>query len=286
MSLTIHNEILRASFSPTGAEWTSLIDKRDGLEHLWQGDPSVWAGQAPILFPVIGVQSNDAIRVDGASFPHPKHGFFRRSLCSVVRHVGHEIVFELRSDALTRTHYPFDFVFRVGYSLDGDTLTHTFEVENTSDRPMPFHLGGHPAFQLFGASYLEFDQPETASIFGVTATGLLSPHSKPYLNDESRIRITAETFVPDALVFKSLKSRGIELGFEHHSKRIRVDYADFPYLGIWAKPGAPYVCIEPWIGCADTEGREVDFAQKEAVAWAQPGETRVIRFSVTLINEW
>ncbi len=284
MNLTIHNHTLRASFSPIGAEWTSLIDRHDDRELLWQGDPSVWAGQAPILFPVIGVQSGDAIRVDGASYPHPKHGFFRKRVCSVRRHVDHEIVFELRSDAETLAQYPFEFAFRVGYSLDGSTLTHTFEVENTGDRPMPFHLGGHPAFQLFGDSYIDFDEPETASIYDVSPTGLLTADSKPYLNNESRIRITPSTFVPDALVFKSLKSKGVELGFEHSTRRIRVDFPDFPYLGIWAKPGAPYVCIEPWIGCADTVGREVDFAQKEAVAWAQPGETRVIRFSVTVIN--
>jgi galactose mutarotase-like enzyme len=231
------------------------------------------------------VQSSDAIRVDGASYPHPKHGFFRKRVCSVRRHVGHEIVFELRSDAETLAQYPFEFAFRVGYSLDGNTLKHTFEVENTGDRPMPFHLGGHPAFKLFGESYIDFDEPETASIYGVSPTGLLTADSKPYLNNESRIRITPSTFVPDALVFKSLKSKGVELGFEHSTRRIRVDFQDFPYLGIWAKPGAPYVCIEPWIGCADTVGCEVDFAQKEAVDWAQPGETRVIRFSVTVINE-
>lgn len=235
-------------------------------ELLWQGDPSVWAGQAPILFPVIGVQSHDAIRVDGASYPHPKHGFFRKRVCSVRRHVDHEIVFELRFDAETLAQYPFEFAFRVGYSLDGNTLTHTFEVENTGNRPMPFHLGGHPAFQLFGESFLEFDESETASIYGVAPSGLLTPDSKPYLNGESRIRITPTTFVPDALVFKSLRSTGVELGFGKSGKRIRVDYADFPYLGIWAKPGAPYVCIEPWIGCADTVGQDVDFAQKEAVA--------------------
>jgi galactose mutarotase-like enzyme len=284
MNLTIHNHTLRASFSPIGAEWTSLIDRHDDHELLWQGDPSVWAGQAPILFPVIGVQSGDAIRVDGASYPHPKHGFFRKRVCSVRRHVDHEIVFELRSDAETLAQYPFEFAFRVGYSLDGNTLTHTFEVENTGDRPMPFHLGGHPAFQLFGESYIDFDEPETASIYGVSPTGLLTPDSVPYLNGESRIRITPTTFVPDALVFKSLKSRGVELGFEHSTRRIRVDFPDFPYLGIWAKPGAPYVCIEPWIGCADTVGREVEMAEKENVRILQPGESGRYVFKVTVLS--
>jgi len=284
MNLTIHNDILRLSASSIGAEWTSLIDQRDGSERLWQGDSAWWTGQAPVLFPVIGVQSGDAIRVDGLSYAHPKHGFFRRRACSVVRHVDDEIVFELSSDAETRIHYPFEFNFRVGFRLDGDTVTNFFEVENTGSVPMPFHLGAHPAFHLFGESHVVFDQPETASIFGVTPTGLLTPDSKPYLTHESRIPITPETFVPDALVFKSLRSKGIELISEEHPSKIRVEYEDFPYLGIWAKAGAPYVCIEPWIGCADTEGQDVDFSQKEAVEWAVPGETRRFEYRVSVIS--
>jgi galactose mutarotase-like enzyme len=90
--------------------------------------------------------------------------------------------------------------------------------------------------------------------------------------------------VPDALVFKSLKSRGVELGFEHSTRRIRVDFPDFPYLGIWAKPGAPYVCIEPWIGCADTVGREVEMAEKENVRILQPGECGRFAFNVSVLS--
>lgn len=284
MSLFLHNEHVRARFSAVGAEWTSWVDLRDNRELLWQGDPAIWAGQAPILFPVIGVQANDAIRVDGKVYPHPKHGFFRRRTCEVVTHTGEEIVFELRSDTETRAHYPFDFRFRVRYTLVGTTLTHTFEVENTGSHPMPFHLGGHPAFNLFGTSYLEFDDPETTSIYGIAPTGLLLPDAKPYLNDEQRIPITPTTFVPDALVFKSLASTGIELVSEHSETRIRVEYPDFPYLGLWAKPGAPYVCIEPWIGCADTVGQEGEMADKESIAWAHPGETCVFRFSVSVLE--
>lgn len=284
MSVIVQNEQFRATFSEVGAEWTSWLDVRDGRELLWQGDPAVWAGQAPILFPVIGVQHGDAIRVDGVTYPHPKHGFFRRRTCTVVQQAETEVTFELRSDAQTRSHFPFDFAFRVRYTLDGPTLHHTFEVENTGDRPMPFHLGGHPAFNLFGASYVEFDQPETASIYGISPTGLLLPDATPYLNDERRIPITPATFLPDALVFKSLVSKGIELVSEDSDTRIRVEYQGFPYLGLWAKPGASYVCIEPWIGCADTVGREGEMAEKEAIVWAAPGETRTFRFSVTALQ--
>ncbi len=284
MNPSIHNDILRITISPTGAEWTSLIDLRDGSERLWQGDPTWWKGQAPVLFPVIGVQTNDSIRVDGLSYPHPKHGFFRRHVCSVVRHVEDELVFELRSDAETRIHYPFDFRFRVGFKLEGATVINHFEVENTGTVAMPFHLGAHPAFNLYGESHVEFDKPETVSIFGVTPAGLLTSDSKPYLRNETRIPITPSTFVPDALVFKSLTSNGIELVSEGYPSKIRVEYQDFPYLGIWAKAGAPYVCIEPWIGCADTEGLDVDMRDKEAIRIAQPGGTCTFAYSVSVGN--
>jgi galactose mutarotase-like enzyme len=43
-----------------------------------------------------------------------------------------------------------------------------------------------------------------------------------------------------------------------------VEFPGFPELGIWAKPGAPFVCIEPWYGYADPE-------QPYGDLWNKPG---------------
>ena len=32
---------------------------------------------------------------------------------------------------------------------------------------------------------------------------------------------------------------------------IELDFTGFPYLALWSKKGAPFVCIEPWQNTAD-----------------------------------
>ena len=54
MIYTIENEFLRVSAEDDGAQLSSVELKENGKEFLWQGDPSVWYGRAPVLFPIIG----------------------------------------------------------------------------------------------------------------------------------------------------------------------------------------------------------------------------------------
>lgn len=281
--MVIQNDDILIRVDPLGAEWRSFIDKRTGSELLWQGDPAYWAGQAPVLFPVIGSQVDGCIRVDGVSYPHPKHGFIRRRMTTPIRHVSDELAFELASDAESKTHYPFDFRFRVGFRIDGPMVENWFEVENAGSAPMPYHLGAHPAFNItVGKTRIRFDEPETASVHGVAPDGLLLAQPKPYLANCQEIEVREDTFIPDALVFKNLASRGLHVIRYDGGTSLRVTFDDFPYLGIWAKPGAPYVCIEPWIGCADTVGTRLDFRDKEAVRIVQPGGTHRAAYRVYL----
>lgn len=286
----IENASLEASFKALGAEWCSFVDKADGTEHLWQGNPEVWAYHAPVLFPVIGIQHGLQIWIDGKAYHQPKHGFFRDNVPDVIRHTEDEIIFELVSTPETKELYPFDMKFRVGFRLDGRSLENWFEIENTGDVAMPYQVGAHPAFNIClneGESledyFVEFDEAETAGTYGVSPTGQLDAGPTPYLENQKTIRITKDLFNADALVFKSLKSKGIELASDKHGKRIRVDFPDFGYLGIWAKPGAKYVCIEPWNGCPDTVGNVVEYVEKDLVRHVAPGHTHRVGYRVTLL---
>ena len=51
--MNIENEHLAVGISPKGAELQSILRKSDQREMLWQGDRTIWARRAPILFPIL-----------------------------------------------------------------------------------------------------------------------------------------------------------------------------------------------------------------------------------------
>ena len=50
----MENAFAHVEVDELGAQLHSLRRRKDGYEYLWQGDPAIWPGQAPILFPIVG----------------------------------------------------------------------------------------------------------------------------------------------------------------------------------------------------------------------------------------
>ena len=88
----------------------------------------------------------------------------------------------------------------------------------------------------------------------------------------------------NALVFRTLKSRGVTLQGGREGRKIRVDFPDAPFLLIWSKPRmrAPYVCLEPWCNGPDFVDAPFAIDQKPGFAQVSPGETvsRVHRITI------
>ena len=61
-----------------------------------------------------------------------------------------------------------------------------------------------------------------------------------------------------------------------------MDISAFEYLGLWAKPNAPFVCIEPWLGISDSVNTNQDFTQKEGIQRLEAGEKKVISFEINI----
>jgi galactose mutarotase-like enzyme len=274
----LENEFLKISIQSKGAELTSLLDKTSGTELLWQGDPAVWNWHAPNLFPVVGGCLNNQLQIDGKSFRMERHGFARQSEFNLLSATNKQAVFSLPSIAETKEVYPYEFDFRIEYTLNGKGLTITYRVINKGRERMFFSVGAHPAFNVPFTSgeknsdyFLEFEQEEKLERHLLSGSGLFNGKTEPVALDGNTLPLTKELFNQDALVFKKLSSRKITLKSRNHSRFIRVEYPGFPYLGIWAKPGADFVCIEPGLGCADSEGKPVDIAEKEAIQPLEAG---------------
>ena len=95
------------------------------------------------------------------------------------------------------------------------------------------------------------------------------------------LRLRDELFTDDALIFDRHASRGLTYGAPG-TPGLRVDFPDMPELGIWTKPGANYICIEPWAGIADPEGFTGAFADKPGVISVPAGGERRFAMRISL----
>jgi len=280
---------LTATISPLGAELRTLRDG-GGANLLWDGDPAFWTGRAPLLFPIVGRLNGDRYRLDGQEYNLPQHGFARRRPFKLVKRDAARALFRLEADEATRAVYPFAFALDADYAIDESTLTMAITIRNTGDVPMPASFGYHPAFRWplpydrpRDAHYIRFEQPEPAALSALSADGLIVSDDRPTPVVGDTLRLTDDLFAHDALIWKTLNSRRLVYGADHEPQ-LDIAFPDTPWLGLWSKPGAGYVCIEPWAGSADPAGFDGEIWDKPGIIAIEPGGARKFRMIVTLTS--
>jgi galactose mutarotase-like enzyme len=279
---------LTARINPLGSELWSLTD-RQGREYMTDADPAFWTGHAPLLFPIIGMLNDGRYRLGDKTYTLAKHGFARTSRFACTEAGGASARFRLTDDAHTRAAYPFAFALELAFALDGWTLHVAATVANRGDEAMPFSFGFHPAFAwpLPGgapkdAHRVTFAEPEPQPIRRIDPpSGLLLSDPQPTPVEGRTLTPTGALFEADALIWDRLHSRALTFGAEGGAN-LALAFPDTPMLGIWQKPGAHYLCIEPWQGIADPVGYSGDFRDKPGVVTLAPGQQRRFRLSVTV----
>lgn len=270
---TIENEFLKITIKETGAELSSIVNKENDKEYIWQADPEIWGSHAPNLFPIIGVLKDGKYTFEEETFEIPKHGFIRHNdSIRLKERSENQLVFELIYSGETLKMYPFRFDFRIAFTLNRKSLEVSHHIINLDRKPIYFSLGGHPAFNILHFKkekienyFLQFEQKMNLETFILNDDGLVSSRTESILNNENKIQLTENIFNKDALIFKNIKAKKVDLISDKNGKILSVEYQDFKNLGIWAKPGAPYVCIEPWLGIADVEGTDQNLKNKEGI---------------------
>lgn len=290
--LSVENEFLKISVQKTGAELCSVLDKSTNHEYMWSGVPLVWGSFAPVLFPIIGCLKDNEFLVDGQSYSIPKHGFIRNNKELEAKILNEKVIeFRLKYDENTLKNYPYLFEFVLHYVLEGKTIhvEHTI-INHHQEKPMYFSLGGHPGFKCpffegekYEDYYIEFEQIENDSTWKVTADGLIDTTTVPCLENTNRLNLHPLIFQNDALIFKNLISRKATLKTDAHTFGVEISFADFNYLGIWAKPNASFVCIEPWLGISDSVTTSKDFTQKEGIQLLEARTQQKFTYSIRLL---
>ena len=274
----LENEFLRVEIDAKGAQLSSIFNKVTQTEHVWQDHQKIWNWHAPNLFPIVGALINDELLVDGKTYPMARHGFARISEFILLDNDEEHAIFSLPNSEHTLRVYPYHFDFQVLYSLIDNAVRLTYKLINHDNKTIYFSVGGHPAFNVpFGPGenyedyYIEFETEEKLETHLLAPEGFFNGETHPVPSPGNKLYLTKHLFDADALVFKNLKSREVCIKSDKHDRSLSVEFPHFNYLGIWAKGGGDFVCIEPWLGCADTVGKHVDISQKEDIQQLKPG---------------
>ena len=242
------------------------------MEYIWQADPAFWAKSSPVLFPVVGQLKGNTYYYQNTPYSLPRHGFAREMDFALETSGSDHATFLLTDSEETRKKYPFEFKLRISYTLKEGSLAVSYSVTNPSEREILFSLGAHPAFNVplvsgtpYDDHYLLFSHPEKTARWNISPEGLIETSAEPLLADENQLKLSKALFERDALVFKDLQSQSISLLSNAHGHGIRFSLHGFPYFGIWAAPGADFVCLEPWAGIADSVSHNQQLTDKEGI---------------------
>ena len=274
--------MLEIKITKLGAELTSI--KIDGIEKLHQGE-SHWKRHAPILFPIVGQLKNGETEIDGKIFKMGQHGFARDMEFEEIA----KNKFVLKSSKETLEKYPFKFELYVEYIVKENELTTRYTVINKDVKEMIFGLGGHPAYiceYTTGDYQIEFEIKENEIEFIQLEDGLISSEKASNFLKENKIDLFPDTFKNDAIIMKNIKSNKVFLiNKKLNKKLLEFDFTGFPYLALWSKIGAPFVCIEPWFNTTDNINSNGKFEEKENILKLKPEEKFECEYKVKFCEE-
>ncbi|MBQ3992719.1 MAG: aldose 1-epimerase family protein [Bacteroidaceae bacterium] len=274
MEYKLSNNHLTLSVKGQGAEVVSLLT-RCGSQLIWTADPAYWNRHSPLLFPCVGGNWNGMIQVGGRSFSLPKHGFVQDAAFEIAGKTSESsVTFQYSENEDTLKMYPFPFRLSVCYTLCDHTIGVKWRIENHGDTPMPFMIGGHPAFLLpqfeeneTVHAYLRFPEVDELLSTPTLPNGFAhTDKTERFPLTDHLLPLTNTTFLCDTILDTTGRIHEVQL-LDKHKKNILVVKFQSPVLALWAPCGgaSPFVCVEPWFGCCDNEGYNGEFSDRQHV---------------------
>ena len=260
MRFHLENDYLAISVDTHGAELSSIINKKENKEMLWQGDPEYWGRKSPVLFPVVGKYKKGKTTYEGKEYSLGQHGFARDMEFVIAEKTSNKLTFILESNNKTLEVYPFSFRLTCTFQLVDNKIIVGWEVQNTDNKKIYFSIGAHPAFYCEKGKTILTMNCENLKYSLVNADGLYTP--KKY-DVESEFVLHDSIFDNDALIIENSNVTEVSL-VDNDKEYITVKF-DAPLFGIWSptKKNAPFVCIEPWFGRCDAEDFNGDITERE-----------------------
>lgn len=278
---TLENERFTVKVKDMGAELCSIYDKENNRELIWNADPKWWNRHAPVLFPSVGACHNGQYLYKGKHYKMKQHGFARDMKFEYIGLEENTIIHRLTATPETREVYPFDFSLEVRHSLTKEGLAVGWHILNNENEQMFCTIGAHPAFMVPAGNEgkqkdykLTFEGQEKLEFIRINSEeGTAVYKEKNVLGLENgEYTIGEHLFDDGVLIFEDNQVEHIGIKFPDGRKYITIHCEGYPYTGIWTKPGAPFICIEPWYGRCDNEDFEGELETKTGVLKLEPGE--------------
>lgn len=281
--------MLKIQTKKEGAELTSI--KQNDKEMLFQGAQvldnngnAFWKRQAPILFPIVGQLKNSKTEIEGKTYEMSQHGFARDMKFEEISKTENKHHYMLKYNEETLKKYPYKFELHVIYEIIKDTLIVTYKVKNIDEKSIYFGLGGHPAFDCNysnGEYEIAFEEQENEIEFLKLKDGLIDTEKADNILEDNKIYLKENTFDNDAVIMKNIKSNKVVLQNHKTNKKIlEFDFTGFPYLALWSKKGAPFVCIEPWQNTADRIDSTQIYKNKENIIKLEKNKEFECKYSI------
>ena len=301
----ISNGILEISVEEHGAELSSI--RFNGREYLWGAYPEFWKRHSPVLFPIVGSVWNGKYTSHGETFQMGQHGLVRDMDFLLIKEKADCLEYELKSSEETLGKYPYPFILRIGYKIEGKSITVIWKVENHTCKDMYFQIGAHPAFYwpLLSAETIEngvdamntelaksddrgyfyFPEKPTEIVRTlITEGGCVDIEKKQSLKVvDGYLPLTTETFNHDALVLEHDQLHEVTLCDKDKKPYLTISW-DAPLVGLWSPPkkNAPFVCIEPWYGRADRANFNGSFEEKDWIQHLEGNGKFEVKYSITI----
>lgn len=296
--IVLKSDQLNVEFQTLGGALSSIKDK-DDVEYLWQGDPTYWSGQAPVLFPICGSVRNDTVlydKEDGSQKEGkiPRHGLVRKKDFTLVEQTDNSVTFAIEDDEEMYENYPYHFRLEITYTVTGKTIRTQYKIYNKeAEKSMTYFIGGHPGFncpllddEVYEDYYLEFEKPETCTVpKPFPETGMLDLKDRnSWLNNQKEIDLNYDFFSYDAVTLDELESRTVALRSRKHDKGLKLDFKEFPNLIVWSTLNkGPFIALEPWSGLSTSIEEGDRLEDKKDVKIIKPSDFDQVGFDIEIL---
>ncbi|MCK1571891.1 hypothetical protein [Bradyrhizobium sp. 174] len=293
-TVVIENEAMRVCVVPSyGARVVSMVDKNSGREWMMQGLPSSNTGEDAVYAAAEAVGWDECFptvaRWDAEGTVWGRqlrdHGYLWGCPWNVAA----------RSDGAVTTFYS-DGVFRFSraLSLTGRVLTAVYEVENLSDRELPYLWAQHGLLGVVASDRISIAGVErVAATYLVVDGHILSAQTMAWPDTNGKLPFALDEVQPASRRFAGkfyaahVPFRRASVG--HDGAFLTIEWNEGLALGIWlnyggwpAAGGPHHIALEPTTAPADHLGEAV---RTETAAVVPPGGRRTWTVTLTTTEE-